>query len=125
LPSVAGRIDGCNLARRLRALAPGLAIVEAVGPMPKQGIASTSKFMRAAGNIEGVLEALEIPIRLVTATTWKRYFRVGTDKEKSRALALQRFPECADNFSRKKDHNRAEAALLALYGYELRIGQKT
>lgn len=123
LPAVCGRIDGCNLARRLRALAPGIAIVEAVGAMPKQGIASTFKFGAALGSIRGVLEALEIPMHLVTPSTWKKYFRVGRDKEGSRALALRRFPACAEHFERKKDHNRAEAALLALYGYELRIGQ--
>jgi len=41
---------------------------------------------------------------------------LGSDKEKSRALALRTFSKTPEHFNRKKDHGRSEAALLALYG---------
>lgn len=47
---------------------------------------------------------------------WKKHFRLDSDKEKGRALALRTFAKTPEHFARKKDHGRAEAALLALYG---------
>jgi hypothetical protein len=40
----------------------------------------------------------------------------GRDKEKARQKALALFPQAAPWLTRKKDHQRAEAMLLALYG---------
>jgi hypothetical protein len=39
-------------------------------------------------------------------------------KEQARALALGLWPGCTDTFARKKDHGRAEAALLAKFAAE-------
>ena len=65
------------------------------------------------------LGALKVPMILVTPQKWKRHFRlIGSDKEASRTMALRLFPACAEHFQRKKDHGRAEAALLARYGAE-------
>ena len=50
----------------------------------------------------------------VTPNTWKKYFRLNNEAEKSRALACQRFPDLP-GLARKKDHNRAEALLIALW----------
>jgi crossover junction endodeoxyribonuclease RuvC len=60
--------------------------------------------------------ALGIPLHIVTSGIWKRHFSLNSEKEKSRALALQTWPSRADLFKRKKDENRAEASLIALYG---------
>jgi crossover junction endodeoxyribonuclease RuvC len=87
------------------------------------GIAASFRFGVAYGAVLGILGALTVPFHLVSPTVWKKHFHLSKDKDASRALALRRFPACAQHFERKKDHNRAEAALLALYGYELRIGQ--
>jgi hypothetical protein len=38
------------------------------------------------------------------------------------ALALRLFAASPEHFSRKKDHGRAEAALLAVYGASLDLG---
>lgn len=74
------------------------------------------RFGRAYGASLGVLAALRVPTHLVSATKWKRLFGLDADKEKSRPLALRLWPDRSDLFGRKRDHNRAEAALLARYG---------
>jgi len=115
MPVAAGDVDATTLANRIAARAPTLAIVERVSAMPKQGVSSTFRFGRAYGTALGVIGALKVPLILVTPAKWKGHFRLSADKEQSRALALRTFPACAEQFQRKKDHGRAEAALLALY----------
>jgi crossover junction endodeoxyribonuclease RuvC len=119
MPVVAGNVDCATLAARIRQMAPDLAIVERVASMPGQGVSSTFKFGTAYGALLGVLGALEIRTVLVAPATWKKHFRLDSDKEKSRALALRTFAKSPEHFARKKDHGRGEAALLALYGSTL------
>ena len=46
---------------------------------------------------------------------WKRKLHLpGKDKEAARQRALQLFPKHHSLFSRKKDHGRADAALIAV-----------
>lgn len=94
------------------------AFVELVGPMPKQGLSSTSKFMRATGYAEATVLCCGLHPVLVTPQRWKRFHGLakGAVKEDSRQLALKLAPELAPVLTRKKDHDRGEAALLALYG---------
>jgi crossover junction endodeoxyribonuclease RuvC len=122
LPTVAKDIDGAALARMIRNYAPRLAIVERVASMPKQGVASTFRFGLSTGVVHGVIQALDVPLMLVTPQLWKKYFRLGPDKEKARLLAVQRFPDCAA-LTRKKDHGRAEALLIALWHIEAQRGE--
>lgn len=96
---------------------PDHAFIEAVAAMPKQGVSSGFRFGRAAGAIDAVVACCGIPITYVSARRWKNYHGLsGPDKEQSRARALQLAPELAELLARKKDHGRAEAALIALYG---------
>jgi hypothetical protein len=44
---------------------PAHAFVEKVGPMPRQGIASTWRFAYSAGSLYGILAALRVPISFV------------------------------------------------------------
>lgn len=108
-------VDGANLARFIRAVAPDRAVVELVSAMPKQGAASTFKFGRAVGVILGVLAAVEIPVVQVAPTRWKKAMRLDREKETSRLRAIETWPAAASEFARKRDHDRAEAALLALW----------
>ena len=117
LPNVAGEIDADTLTRRIEQMRPAFAIIEQVAARPGQGISSTFKFGTAYGTIRGVIQALGIPSALVAPSRWKKHFRIGGDKEKARTLALRLWPE-SRHFSRKKDHNRSEAALLAKYAFE-------
>lgn len=118
MPVVDGQVDAVSLGERIRQMNPQLAVIENVHSMPKQGVASSFKFGRSFGVVIGVVAALQIPHHFVTPGVWKKRFKVTSDKETSRALALQMFPEKAADFRRKKDSDRAEAALIAVYGSE-------
>lgn len=61
-------------------------------------------------------------VHIVYPTVWKRHFGlINRDKEASRYRALKLFPEHQRAFQKKGDHNRAEAALIARYGYETNV----
>jgi crossover junction endodeoxyribonuclease RuvC len=121
MPAVACEVDCATLAARILQMGPALAVVERVSAMPGQGVSSTFKFGASYGAVRGVLAALQIRTHLVAPAVWKKHFRLDSDKEKARALALRLFAASPEHFSRKKDHNSAEAALLALYGASLSI----
>jgi crossover junction endodeoxyribonuclease RuvC len=73
-----------------------------------------SCFGQSCGTIIGVIGALAIPVRHVTPAKWKKALGLTSDAGRSRAAAIERWPGQADLFARKRDHNRAEAALLGL-----------
>jgi crossover junction endodeoxyribonuclease RuvC len=113
------RIDAANLADLIRAHAPyRLAVVEQVASRPGQGVSSPFKFGQSYGAILGVVGALAIPVRHVTPAKWKKALGLSSDGEASRARAIETWPTHAGLFARKRDHNRAEAALLGLYALE-------
>ena len=91
-------------------------ILEEVNSMPKQGVVSTFTFGRTFGQLEGVIVGLGLKLHMVRPAVWKKVMGVSADKDGARLAASRAFPEAADQWSRKKDHGRAEAALLALYG---------
>ena len=111
-------VDTAAIARLIHEAGASEAIIERVGAMPKQGVASTFRFGTAYGAVMGVASGLGLPLRLVTPGRWKAHFRLDADKEKARGLAIRTWPSSRD-FGRKKDHGRAEAALLALYAVEV------
>src|SRR5262249_22607476 len=121
IPVVANEVDVDALARLTETHAPRLAIIERANAMPRQGASSTFKYGAAYGSLRAVCTLCRIPYHLVTPAKWKGYFRLAADKEKSRALAIQFWPGCG-LFERKKDHGRAEAALIARYGAEMLDG---
>ena len=116
----AARIDANLLARLIGEFAPAKAVVEQVGSMPKQGVASTFAFGRAVGVLAGVLGALSVPTAYVPPGTWKRSYRLSASKEDARRRAIELWPRQAHLFARKKDHGRAEAALIAKWGVDHR-----
>jgi crossover junction endodeoxyribonuclease RuvC len=95
------------------------AFVEQVSSMPGQGLSSTFSFGKTFGIILGVLSARNIPFTLVAPVRWKREMHVLKDKDAARARASQLLPAAAIQWRFKKDHGRAEACLLALYGLRL------
>ncbi len=118
-PVVAGMLDGATLAARIRQMAPDVAIIEQVGARPGQGVSSMFRFGQAYGIAIGVVAACGVPVRFVVPTKWKKHYGLSSEKEDARSRALQLWPGRAELFQRKKDHGRAEAALLARYGAEV------
>lgn len=93
------------------------AFVEIAQARPKQSAHSTGIFFMSYGVVLGVLAARQIPYTLVAAATWKRALGgIPAEKDAARARASQLMPMSADNWKRKKDDGRAEAALIAFWG---------
>jgi len=53
----------------------------------------------------------------VAPSTWKSVLRLSSDKQESLQLARLLFPLATDLLKRKRDHDRAEALLLAEYAH--------
>jgi Crossover junction endodeoxyribonuclease RuvC len=121
IPTVGGaakeRVDVLAIRNWIKRHAPQFAFIERAQALPKQGSSSGFKYGRATGSIEAAIILSEIPLEIVEPTVWKRYWRLpGKDKERARQKALELFPAAHGALARKKDHGRAEAGLLALYG---------
>ncbi len=96
---------------------PQHAYIERAQAMPRQGSSSGFKYGRSVGHLEAAVVCCLVPMTIVEPAMWKRHYRLrGDDKESSRQRALQLFPSAHAKFVRKKDHGKAEAALIALYG---------
>jgi crossover junction endodeoxyribonuclease RuvC len=98
------------------------AFLEAVNAMPGQGVSSVFAFGKTYGVILGVLTSRAVPMTLVSPVVWKRALQVPKAKDGARARASQLLPEAASQWALAKQHGRAEAALLALYGAR-KLGQ--
>lgn len=110
------QVNSAEVARILRECPPCHAFMELVGAMPGQGVSSMFNFGKAAGAAMGALAALQFPVVEVTPQRWKKEFSlIGKEKDMARTAAQQLMPLAP--LSRKKDCGRADALLLALYGY--------
>ncbi len=118
------RIDSAGLAAIVRewraqlGVDSEMAVIERVSAMPRQGSASTFSLGHTAGAVEAVMLALGCPVEFVAPAAWKRAAGLGRDKADSRARASLIYPAQAGFWTRAKDHGRAEAALLARYGWD-------
>lgn len=107
-----------SLTRGLAALEPVLTILEQVGARGKDSAASMFAFGRGFGALETALHAAGIPPRMVPPAKWKGALHVPADKGQARAAATTVFPRHAHLWQRVKDDGRAEAALIAYYGWK-------
>jgi crossover junction endodeoxyribonuclease RuvC len=111
------RVDAIAFRNWITQHAPQHALIERAQAMPKQGASSGFKYGRAVGAIEAVIACCGIPLTIIEPTAWKKFHQLrGGDKESGRQRALQLFPTAHELLARKKDHGRAEAALIALFG---------
>lgn len=114
--------DDANGLVSMKAFAKDMRVViEKVGAMPKQGVASTFKFGTNFGIWIGRLEALGIVFDFATPQKWQKAVfdsavRKGMDRKRlSLDRARRLFPQAGDLLARKMDHNRADALLMAEY----------
>jgi hypothetical protein len=128
-------LDATALGAMITNFNPDVAVIERVSSRPGQGLSSTFRFGMAFGICVGVVSALQVPVHYVTPGKWKidvgleappSYLTKGqaASFRKSVALDLARelYPASAADWARKKDHNRAEAALLAHWGERNGVG---
>lgn len=129
--AVKNQVDPGALDDLLRAWIEGkdkneiMVMIESQGPVRLPGnkiLGGASAFSLAytAGVIEGVVTALRLPREFVTPSVWKKALGLtakGPDKKAlARAMAQRYYPEA--DIHRVKDHNRAEAILIARYGHQ-------
>jgi hypothetical protein len=106
------------LAEIMRDARADLCVIELVGAMPRQGVASSFRFGMSYGATIAVANVIGVPIELVTPQVWKRSFGLlGKDKEASRQKALDKAPGMSRLLARHRDQGRAEAILIGLYGW--------
>ena len=87
--------------------------IEEVLEMPGQNIRTNTVLSKSFGMWAGIMACLKVPTIAVHARIWKKkIFEIsGTDKQESILKAEEIYPNL--NFSKKKDHNLAEAILIA------------
>ena len=91
--------------------------VEQVGSMPGQGVASMFSFGHAAGVIQGVLGAFRMRVKMVTPQAWKKKAGlIGKNKDASRTLAIQTWPDWRELDKKGAGQAYADAAFIAFYG---------
>jgi hypothetical protein len=125
------RIDGRALRELLLEIVPPGASARVVfeDVRPRSGGNGTSEasnsmhsqgsMMRSRGIVEAVVDIARIEAHVVQPQTWKRHFGLlGTKKDASMATARGLFPSEASALKRVKDHNRAEALLIARFGQD-------
>lgn len=111
------RIDAAGLARSLREFCPVgepcVVAIEAVRTMGGQNnaVQTQGSLMRTLGAIEAVLEVLRLQFTAVEPQVWKGFYGLGADKKASLQKALALYPGAPLKLA--KDHNKAEALLIA------------
>jgi hypothetical protein len=118
MPLLDGDVNPHLLREIIQQMSPNVAVIEHVHPHPNEGVSSVWRFASAYTTARVVVALLDIPTIFVSPAKWKRAMGIRggmLGKEHARRLAIEKFPSKATLFSRKKDHGRAEAALLAVY----------
>lgn len=110
-------IDVHGLIRLLDEWAPECCWFERVGGMTGESASGAFNFGRAAGMCEALVKASGARFEFVSPHIWKKEMGlVHCEKDEARVRAINRWPGMAGQFSRKKDVDRADAALIAEYG---------
>ena len=110
------QVNPAALHEILKPWSTSTATLEAVNSRPGQGVASVFSLGDSFGCIRSVLAVLSMSADFVAPQTWKKHYNITSDKEIARAKAIQLYP--AASLHRKKDADRAEAILIARFGYE-------
>jgi hypothetical protein len=109
----------------------GLAVLEQVSAMPKQGVSSTFAFGRSLGVIEGLLAGLLVPYTLVRPQAWQREVLVGiADDTRTKAsvfYARRRWPQAPiiPDGCRKPHDGITDALALAEFARRQMMGKDT
>lgn len=90
--------------------------------LPNDGHVGAFRFGKACGIIEGILGTFNLRVIPAMPHVWKKHLGLSSSKEKSLALAKEKFKNIVNSeeyFRNKKDHDRAEASLLAWYAHKV------
>ena len=95
---------------------PCQVFLERVNAFPGQCVGSMFSLGMSYWGAAGVCAALGLPLNLISPQDWKKHFKLNAEKDLARGLASRLFPSV--DLSKKKDHGRAEALLIARYGQD-------
>lgn len=129
-------IDACELLAMLRKLTgarirPAMrAYVEHTHAMPKMGVIAANSKGLTLGSVLATLQVWGVSVQLVSPQSWKREFGLISPKSKDRekklaALSRARLLFPTADLDRHKDHNRADALLIAAFGARAEAGQSS
>ncbi len=94
-------------------------VIEHVSAMPGQGVTSMFNFGQSFGVLKGICSAMQLSMYFVRPAKWKRFFNlINAEKDASRTKAIEIFPYISNQLTRKKDANKADAALIASFFYQ-------
>lgn len=117
------RVDPCGLAKILRRMVPAgeaaTVVFEDVHAFPgtRNSPQSQGSLMHSRGMVEAVVELARFSVHAVQPSAWKRFVGlIGEDKREACKVAATLYPSASLMLERLKDHNRADALLLAHYG---------
>ena len=117
-------IDTTKFYKWLHVVKPRRIIIEQVHSMPREGAVGAFRFGVAVGMLRALSQVFVHEVEMVEPHVWKRYFDLlHTEKDGSRQLALALWPEHAGELKRIKDHQRAEAMLIARWGLRPPVGR--
>jgi hypothetical protein len=85
--------------------------LEQTAAMPGQGVSSMFSMGDSFGACRAVVQTLGLDLTLVRPAKWKKELGLSREKDDSMDMARRLFPDAP--LDRKKDHNRAEALLIA------------
>ncbi len=92
--------------------------IEKVHALPRDGASAAFTFGEVYGATVAASVALNYEVCLVSPQAWKKHFNlIGTEKTASVNLAADIFGQ--EQFKFKKDHNKADSALIACYGAQV------
>lgn len=114
------KIATLSLFARLARFGADLVLIEDVNGAGGQSAPAAFQFGYATCVLAMASLVHGFETREVAPVAWKTKINVlhDTDGDKARAKAAALFPDQAHLFARKKDHNRADAALIAYYARE-------
>lgn len=107
---------------------PDCCFLELVNAMPsfgkggeqvRMGASSAFKFGDRVGTVRTAIMMMDIPLSRVVPRVWKKAFGLH-GSEGACEFVSELLPEFAHLFARKRDHGRADAALIAIYGARMR-----
>ena len=114
-------IDEANAVRMIQNCRRGASIflIEQVGGIPGQSAPAAFTFGYGVGVVLTAARCAGYRIERVAPATWKSALKVPADKRAARARASELLPAYSGLWARQKDDGRAEAAMLALYGWQV------
>lgn len=110
------KIDARALRVILRELVPAderaMFVIEDMQLLGGSSVQTMGALAHTRGVIEAVALLCDLDVRFVRPQAWKKWYGLGSDKTAALTLARKLWAGWTE-FARAKDHNRADAALIA------------